>query len=48
MVNVHAKSCLILEVSANTPIRNQGPGQSLPGPDAGHPLQCGGSHVQFP
>ena len=28
--------------SANTPVRSQGPGSSLPGPDAGHPLQGAG------
>ena len=28
--------------SADTPVRNQGPGRSLPGPDAGHPLQGAG------
>jgi hypothetical protein len=28
--------------SADTPVRNQGPGRSLPGPDAGHPLQAAG------
>jgi hypothetical protein len=28
--------------SADTPVRNQGPGGSLPGPDAGHPLQGAG------
>jgi hypothetical protein len=27
-------------VSADTPVRNQGPGRSLPGPNAGHPLQA--------
>jgi hypothetical protein len=26
--------------SADTPVRDQGPGRSLPGPDAGHPLQA--------
>jgi len=40
-VNVHAKSCLILETSAGTPVRDQGPGGSQPGPDAGHPLHDG-------
>jgi hypothetical protein len=43
-VNVHAKSRLILETSADTPVRNQGPGNSLPGPDAGHPLHRAGGH----
>jgi len=38
-VGVHAKSCMTLELSTDTPVRNQGPGRSLPGPDAGHPLQ---------
>ena len=28
--------------SADTPVRDQGPGRSLPGPDAGHPLQGAG------
>jgi hypothetical protein len=33
--------------SADTPVRNQGPGRSLPGPDAGHPLQGAGiSHEE--
>ena len=43
-VNGHAKSRLTLETSADTPLRNQGPGRSLPGPDAGHPLQGAGGH----
>jgi len=43
-VNVHAKSRLILETSAGTPARDQGPGGSLPGPDAGHPLHRAGGH----
>jgi hypothetical protein len=43
-VNVHAKSRLILETSAGTPVRDQGPGGSLPGPDAGHPLHRAGGH----
>ena len=30
------------DVSAGTPVRRQGPGRSLPGPDAGHPLQGAG------
>jgi len=30
--------------SADTPVRNQGPGGSLPGPDAGHPLHGAGGH----
>ena len=42
LVNVHAKSRLTLETSTDTPVRNQGPGRSLPGPDAGHPLQGAG------
>jgi hypothetical protein len=37
LVNVYAKSRLILE-PLPPPIRNQGSGRSLPGPDAGHPL----------
>jgi len=46
-VDVHAKLCLPLELSADTPVRNQGPGRSLPGPDAGHPLQGAGiSHEE--
>src|SRR5690348_262695 len=28
--------------SAGTPVRNQGPGRSLPGPDAGHPCKLRG------
>jgi hypothetical protein len=43
-VNVHAKSRLIPETQWDTPVRNQGPGQSLPGPDAGHPLHGAGGH----
>ena len=43
-MNVHAKSRLIPETSADTPVRNQGPGRSLPGPDAGHPLHTAGAH----
>ena len=31
-------------VSTDTPVRNQGSGRSLPGADAGHPLQRAGSH----
>ena len=31
LVNVHAKSRLIPETSAGTPVRRQGPGGSLPG-----------------
>jgi hypothetical protein len=36
-----------LSAGASTPppVRNQGPGRSLPGPDAGHPLQGAGSHL---
>ena len=30
--------------TADTPVRNHGPGRSLPGPDAGHPLQGAGGH----
>ena len=37
--DVHAKSRLTPETTADTPVRNQGPGGSLPGPGAGHPLQ---------
>ncbi len=35
---------LSVGASAPPPVRDQGPGQSLPGPDAGHPLQAAGSH----
>ena len=31
-------------VSTDTPVRNQGPGRSLPGPDSGHPLHGAGGH----
>ena len=34
--------------TADTPVRNQGPGRSLPGPDAGHPLQRAGGHSAVP
>ena len=34
--------------SADTPVRNQGPGRSLPEPDAGHPLQRVGGHKVRP
>ena len=34
--------------SAPPPVRNQGSGRSLPGPDAGHPLHSAGGHGQFP
>ena len=30
--------------SAPPPVRSQGPGGSLPGPAAGHPLHCVGAH----
>ena len=40
--NVHAKSRLTLQTTADPPVRNQGSGRSLPGPDAGHPLQGSG------
>ena len=30
--------------STDTPARDQGPGGSLPGPDAGHPLHSAGGH----
>jgi hypothetical protein len=47
LVNVHAKSRLIPETSTDTPVRRQGPGRSLPGPDAGHPLHsAGGQRVR--
>ena len=42
LVYVHAKSRLIPELSAGTPVRNQGLGRSLPGPDAGHRLHSAG------
>jgi hypothetical protein len=45
MADVHAKSCLTPETSADTPVRYQGPGGSLPGLDAGHPLHGAGGHV---
>ena len=32
--------------SANTPVRRQGPGGSLPEPDAGHPLHGAGGHAE--
>jgi hypothetical protein len=35
---------LSVGASAPPPVRDQGPGSSLPGPDAGHPLQAAGSH----
>jgi hypothetical protein len=41
LVNVHARPW---SVSADTPVRDQGPGGSLPGPDAGHPLQGADGH----
>ena len=41
-VNGHAKPRLTPETTADTPVRNQGPGRSLPGPDAGHPRQDAG------
>jgi hypothetical protein len=45
LVNVHhAKSRLTLEPNADTPVRRQGPGGSLPGLDAGHPLHDTGGH----
>jgi hypothetical protein len=44
LVNAYAKSRLTLE-PADTPARRQGPGRSLPGPDAGHPLQGAGGHA---
>src|SRR5690349_17207126 len=42
VVNAHAKSSLTLETTADTPVRNRGPGRSLPEPVAGHPLQAAG------
>src|SRR5271165_6808547 len=33
---------LSVGASAPPPVRDQGPGGSLPGPDAGHPLQAAG------
>jgi hypothetical protein len=44
LVDGPAKSRLTLETSTATPARDQGPGGSLPGPDAGHPLHSAGSH----
>jgi hypothetical protein len=35
---------LSVGASAPPPVRDQGPGSSLPGPDAGHPLQAAGGH----
>jgi hypothetical protein len=32
----------VMSLSTGTPARNQGPGSSLPGPAAGHPLQRAG------
>jgi hypothetical protein len=34
--------------SADTPVRGQGPGGSLPGPDAGHPLRAAAPHDHHP
>jgi len=48
LADVHAKSRLILETSANTPVRRQGPGRSLPGPDAGHSLHRAAGHGEYP
>ena len=42
------ESRLIPETSADTPVRSQGPGGSLPGPAAGHPLHGAGRHCEFP
>ena len=47
-MNAHAKSCLTLETTADTPVRNQGPGRSLPGPDAGHPCTVWAVTIQQP
>ena len=44
LVNVHAKSRLTLEPLRTLRSEDQGPGGSLPGPDAGHPLHGAGSH----
>jgi hypothetical protein len=41
-VNVHAKSCLTPEPLRTLRSETKGPGRSLPGPDAGHPLQGAG------
>ena len=38
LVNVHAKSRLILETSADTPARRQGPGRACP--DRTRPIPC--------
>lgn len=34
--------------TADTPVRNQGPGRSLAGLDAGHPPSCGWSRQKIP
>ena len=47
LVNAHAKS-LDPGASADPPVRSQGPGRSLPGRDAGHPLHGAGSHGELP
>src|SRR5258708_28393788 len=42
------KAALDLGASADTPVRRQGLGGSLPGPGAGHPLQGTGGHGPVP
>jgi hypothetical protein len=44
LVNASREVTLDPGVSTGTPIRRQGPGGSLPGPGAGHPLHGAGSH----
>ena len=41
----HATSRLTPETTADTPARNHRAGESLPGPDAGHPLHVAGDHT---
>jgi len=43
-VNVHAKSRLTLETTADTPVRTKGQAGACPEPDASHPLQGAGGH----
>jgi hypothetical protein len=38
---------LSVGATAPPPVRNQGPGRSLPGLNAGHPLQGAGSHEEW-
>ena len=48
LVNVHATSRLTPEPLRALRSETQGPGRSLPGPDAGHPLQGTGVTGQLP